>query len=81
MKTDEEIRADVMGLLDAIPAVSPDDVVVEVDDGTVTLSGKVDSHQTRFQVERVVKRMPGKQALVTRLAPRRPILRKPQKAD
>lgn len=77
MRTDEELRADVMGRLDTVPALDLSNVDVSVDSGTVTLSGKVDCHQTRFHVERVIRRLPDIRALVSTLEPHRSILRKP----
>lgn len=80
MKSDEDIQAHVKSLLATIPSVNPDHVSVQVDDAVVTLTGTVDSHQTRFQVERAVARVPGTKGMVTRIAPHRPILRLPRKS-
>lgn len=59
MKTDDELRADLMERLDAIPAVNASDVEVLVDNGMVTLNGQVDTSQTRFQIERAARRVSG----------------------
>lgn len=58
-----------MERLDAIPAVSASDIEVDVDAGVVTLSGSVDTQQTRFQVERTARRVPGIRSLAVSLKP------------
>lgn len=67
MRTDEELRADVMERLDAIPAIRASDIGVDVAGGQVTLNGQVDDHQTRFHVERVVRKVAGVRALVVHI--------------
>jgi osmotically-inducible protein OsmY len=69
MKTDAELKADLMERLDAIPAVNASDIEVSVDNGMVTLSGQVDTHQTRFQVERTARRVSGMRGLEIRIRP------------
>ena len=69
MRTDAELKADVMERLDAIPAVSASDIEVDVDAGVVTVSGIVDTQQTRFQVERTARRVPGIRSLAVSLSP------------
>ena len=69
MRTDDELKADVMERLDAIPAVNASDIEVDVDAGVVTLSGSVDTQQTRFQVERTARRVPGIRSLAVSLKP------------
>ena len=69
MRTDAELKADVMERLDAIPAVSASDIEVDVDAGVVTVSGSVDTQQTRFQVERTARRVPGIRSLAVSLKP------------
>ena len=69
MRTDAELKADVMERLDAIPAVNAFDIAVDVDAGVVTLSGSVDTQQTRFQVERTARRVPGIRSLAISLKP------------
>lgn len=68
MRTDAELRADLMEKLDAIPAIQGSDIEVLVDNGLVTLSGQVDTHQTRFQVERTARRVPGLRGLDIRIS-------------
>ena len=50
MRTDADLKADLMERLDAIPSIDASNIEVEVSQGMVVLSGKVDTHQTRFQV-------------------------------
>ena len=76
MKTDAELKADLMERLDAIPAVSASDIEVIVDNGLVTLSGEVDTHQTRFQVERTARRVSGMRGLEIKIRPGQPASRK-----
>lgn len=76
MKTDTELKADLMERLDAIPAVSASDIDVMVDNGMVTLSGHVDTQQTRFQVERTARRVSGMRGLAVHLMPGSPAPRK-----
>lgn len=69
MKTDAELKADLMERLDAIPAVNASEIDVMVDNGMVTLSGKVDTQQTRFEVERTARRVPGMRGLEIKVKP------------
>lgn len=76
MKSDAELKADLMERLDAIPAVNASDIEVNVDNGMVTLSGHVDTHQTRFQVERTARRVSGMRGLEIKVKPGLPTARK-----
>ena len=67
MKSDMDLRAELMESLDAIPAVNGADIEISVDHGMVTLSGDVDTHQTRFQVERAARRVHGMRGLEIKL--------------
>jgi osmotically-inducible protein OsmY len=69
MRTDEELKADLMERLDAIPAVKSSEIEVSVDNGLVTLNGQVDTHQTRFQVERTARRVSGMRGLEIKVRP------------
>ena len=69
MKTDGELKADIMEKLDAIPAFNGSDIEVFVDNGMVTLNGQVDTHQTRFQVERTARRVNGMRGLQINIKP------------
>jgi osmotically-inducible protein OsmY len=63
MRSDAELKADLMERMDAIPAVNAADIDIQVDNGMVTLSGAVDTHQTRFQLERAARRVAGLRGL------------------
>lgn len=69
MRTDAELRADLMERLDAIPAIGGSDIEVLVDNGMVTLSGQVDTQQTKFQVERTARRVTGLRGLAVHVKP------------
>lgn len=69
MKSDAELKADLMERLDAIPSVNGADIEVFVDNGMVTLNGHVDTHQTRFQVERTARRVAGMRGLQINIRP------------
>lgn len=69
MKSDVELKADLMERLDAIPSVNGADIEVFVDNGIVTLNGHVDTHQTRFQVERTARRVAGMRGLQINIRP------------
>ena len=72
MKSDADLKADLMERLDAIPTVSASDIEVDVDNGMVTLSGRVDTHQTRFEVERTARRISGMRGLEIKIRPGQP---------
>lgn len=76
MKSDAELRADLMERLDAIPAINGSDIEVLVDNGLVTLNGQVDTYQTRFQVERTARRVNGMRGLAINIKPAQTIARK-----
>jgi osmotically-inducible protein OsmY len=69
MRTDDELKADLMECIDSIPSVNAADIEVRVDRGMVTLNGRVDTHQTRFQVERTARRVAGIRGLQINIRP------------
>jgi len=69
MRTDAELMTDLMELFDAIPSVDVSDIDVHVDNGMVTLIGEVDTHQTRFQVERAARKVVGLRGLQIQIRP------------
>lgn len=69
MRTDSELKADLMERFDAIPSIEASDIEVFVDNGMVTLNGQVDTHQTRFQIERAAKKVPGVRGLQVHITP------------
>ena len=78
MRTDSELKADLMERLDALPALSASDIQVSVDNGQVILTGEVDNRQTRFQVERTARRVAGLRGLQVNIRPGQGSLRKGQ---
>ena len=60
LRPDEDIRADVgAGVLHATLAGRADEVTVTVEDGAVTLAGKVELWSTADQATRLTKQVPG----------------------
>lgn len=76
MRTDAELKADLMEQIDSIPSVKATDIEVFVDRGMVTLNGQVDTHQTRFQVERTARRVPGMRGLQINIKPTQSMLKR-----
>jgi osmotically-inducible protein OsmY len=76
MRSDADLKADLMERLDAIPAINASDIEVDVDNGLVTLSGQVDTQQTRFQVERMARRIAGLRGLEINIKPAHPVTKK-----
>ena len=75
IKTDEAIHADVIEELEWDPAVSAAEVGVEVDDGVVTLTGKVDSYAKKVAAERAAFRTQGVRAVANELSVKGPGVR------
>lgn len=69
MKSEADLKADLMERLDAIPMVNASDIEVDVDNGMVTLIGRVDTHQIRVQVERTARRISGMRSLEIKIRP------------
>jgi osmotically-inducible protein OsmY len=63
MKTDAELKRDVMDELSWEPGVNAEAVGVAVKDGVVTLSGSVDNYMAKIRAERAVERVMGVKAL------------------
>jgi osmotically-inducible protein OsmY len=63
MRTDDEIRNDVVHELRWDPKLGSKDIAVDVKDGVVTLSGFVSSFWQRRAAEKTVKRLRGCEAL------------------
>lgn len=76
MKTDVELKADLLKSLDAISAINGACIDVSVDRGMVTLNGEVDTYQTRFQVERAARRIAGMRGLQINIKPAQPGVKK-----
>lgn len=69
MRTDAELKADLMERIDSIPSINPADIEVFVDRGAVILTGHVDTYQTRFQLERTARRVSGMRVLQLNIKP------------
>lgn len=76
MRTDAELKADLMEKLDAIPTVNASEIEIDVENGMVILSGQVDTNQTRFQVERTARRIAGMRGLEINIRPGHPAPRR-----
>jgi len=59
MKTDAQLKADVMSELEWDPLVNAAKVSVEVKNGVVTLIGRIDTHAEKHAIERAVQRVAG----------------------
>jgi osmotically-inducible protein OsmY len=68
MKTDIELRRDVVAELNWEPSIRDEDIAVAVKGGVVTLAGTVDTYAQRYAAERSVERIHGVKAVVNDLA-------------
>ena len=67
MKTDAELKKDVIDELSWDPAVVSTAIGVAVKDGIVTVSGHLDTYAQRFAVERALQRVHGVKAIALEL--------------
>lgn len=67
MKTDAELRSDVMDELDWDPSINATGIGVIVKDGVVTLTGHLDTFAEKYAVERAVRRVFGVKAIAMEL--------------
>jgi osmotically-inducible protein OsmY len=67
MKTDSELKQDVMAELAWDPAIKADAVGVAVKDGVVTLTGHLETFGEKFAIERALRRIQGVQAIALEL--------------
>ncbi|MET3378083.1 BON domain-containing protein [Variovorax paradoxus] len=72
MKTDTQLRNDILAELTWAPEVKTSDVGVIVKDGVVTLTGHLASHAEKYAVERAVQRVHGVKALAVELTVKLP---------
>lgn len=63
MRTDDEIRDDILAEIDWDPQIESNDIGVTVEDGAVTLYGTVQSYAARLAAERAAKRVKGVRAV------------------
>ena len=67
MKTDAEIKKDVVSELEWDPAIDATQVGVTVKDQVVTLSGHLDTYAQKYAIERAVQRVAGVRAVAVEL--------------
>jgi osmotically-inducible protein OsmY len=67
MKTDSQLQQDVMAELQWEPSVHAARIGVEVKSGVVTLAGRVDSYDEKWNAERAAQRVAGVRAMTTEL--------------
>jgi len=63
MKTDTQLRNDIMAELNWDPAVKANDIGVIVKGGVVTLTGNLSNYAEKYAVERAVQRVSGVKAM------------------
>jgi osmotically-inducible protein OsmY len=67
MKTDLTLRDDVIHELNWDPSINASNIVVEVSDSVVTLSGYVGSYAEKWRAEHIAKRVKGVRTLALRI--------------
>ena len=72
MKTDAQLKADVVSELNWEPSVNADEIGVEVKSGVVTLAGHVDSYAEKLSAEQAAQRVSGIRALAVEMDVRLP---------
>jgi osmotically-inducible protein OsmY len=72
MRTDSELRTDILAELTWDPSIRNEDIATAVKDGVVTLAGIVDTYAQRYAAERAVERVKGVQAIVNDLVVKLP---------
>jgi osmotically-inducible protein OsmY len=72
MKTDKELRKDVLAELEYEPSIDATQIGVAVKDGVVTLTGSVESYFEKWRAERAAERVEGVRAVANELEVRLP---------
>lgn len=67
MRTDEQLKRDVTAELTWEPSVDAAHIGVQVNDGVVTLAGRVDNYAEKWNAERAAQRVSGVKTLATKL--------------
>ena len=67
MKTDSDLKRDVLAELAYEPSVKAEDIGVSVNDGVVTLNGNVPTYTEKFAAETAAKRVAGVRAIAEEL--------------
>ena len=63
MRTDHELRRDVLAELDWQPSLHDEEIGVAVKDGVVTLSGTVSNYARKFEAEKAAEKVSGVKAV------------------
>jgi osmotically-inducible protein OsmY len=72
MRTDSELRTDVIAELNWDASIRDEDIATAVKEGVVTLAGIVDTYAQRYAAERAVERVHGVKAIVNDLTVKLP---------
>jgi len=67
MKSDEELRRDVVAELEYDPSIDARKIGVAVEDGIVTLTGEVSSFAEKWNAERAAERVEGVRGIVNKI--------------
>jgi len=67
MKSDEELRRDVLAELEYDPSIDARKIGVAVEDGIVTLTGEVSTFAEKWNAERAVERVEGVRGIVNKI--------------
>jgi osmotically-inducible protein OsmY len=81
MKTDAQLKQDIIAELTWEPSVNASQIGVEVNNGTVTLAGHVDSYTEKWQAERAAQRVSGVKGLAVEIDVKLPGLNKRTDGD
>jgi len=76
MKTDAQLKIDILSELEWEPSINASQIGVEVSDGVVTLAGHVDSYGEKWHAEKAVEKVSGVRALAVEIAVKLPGSRK-----
>lgn len=72
MRTDSDLRSDVISELNWDPSIRNEDIAIAVKESVVTLAGTVDTYAQRYAAERAVERVNGVRAIVNDLTVKLP---------
>lgn len=81
MKTDKQLKNDILVELRWEPSVNAEQIGVEVKDGIVTLAGHVDSFVEKWAAEKAAKKVSGVRALAVEMDVKLPSLSQRNDAD
>lgn len=81
MKTDAQLKQDIIAELAWEPSINASQIGIEVQDGTVTLAGHVGSYGEKWQAERAAQRVSGIKGLAVEIDVKLPGVSKRTDAD